>query len=91
MASEMAKALTPVAEIELTAQEMGQAVAERISHTRLTPSHFWNTYTLQIKVHNGEFVGGTVRYYLDEEDLTDEARRDLEERRKAVGQSDAEA
>lgn len=57
-----------VAEIELTVQEMANAVAEHTSHTRLTKSHFWNSYTLQIKAHDGELVGATVRYFLEPEE-----------------------
>lgn len=56
-----------IAEIPLTVEEMGEALAKHISHTRLTPAHFWNSYTLEIKIHNGELAGATVRYYLDEE------------------------
>jgi len=57
-----------VAEIELTPEEAAQAIAYYISQTRLSKSHFWNSYTLTTKFYNGEFAGAVVRYFLDEEE-----------------------
>jgi hypothetical protein len=56
------------AEVDLTPEEMALALAERVSHTRLTPAVFWNRYTVQVTVRGGELEGVTVRYYLEPEE-----------------------
>lgn len=56
------------AEVDLTPDEMAQALAERVSHTRLDCTVFWNRYTVEIKVTGGELEGVTVRYCLEPEE-----------------------
>jgi hypothetical protein len=57
-----------IAQIDLTAEEVGHAIAAHISQHRLTAEHRWNSYTFQLRVRGGLFVGGTLRYFLELED-----------------------
>jgi hypothetical protein len=68
------------AQVELTVQEMGEAVAKYISVTKLPPDVFWNSYNLNIRMTNGSIEGITLTYYLSEE-----GQKQLEQRSRPEG------
>jgi hypothetical protein len=55
-----------VAEIPLTPQELGSMLAAHASAYTLTAAHVWDSYALEIRIHDGRLVGAVLRFHLEE-------------------------